>query len=179
MKRTISNIVLTGILLMGCTAQSNAQDSDQMFAPYKAFNGVEFEYTILKPTDYDASKSYPALIAFPPGEMDRTAAEWSVENLWGGRETDGWLIIIPTIPEQSWHTHPSHHAMNAFMDQVKKDYKVDGDKFHLTGYASGVRACVTYAGMSSEYFQSLTVAGGEGWEKWDDREVKKFGKEQV
>ena len=127
------------------------------FIHFKAHNGVEFDYVVLEPQGFDAGTSYATLLAFPPAEMDRHAVEWTIDSLWSPR-SGNWLIVIPTAPERGWMTHPSHHALNAMLDQVKKDYKVEDGKFHMSGYAAeGGRTAVTYANMLREYFLIKTI----------------------
>lgn len=159
------SFALTGIT----TAQTHLE-----FSHYKAYNKVEFDYTILTPENYDKNKAYPALFAFSSGDQDREAIEWAVKHMWGVEKSQDWLIILPTIPEQSWHTHPSHHALEAFLDQIKKDYNVKDKTFHLAGFGEGSRAAITYANMSNAYFSSLTVANPNPWSHWEDRDLKRW-----
>jgi len=157
-------------------AQEHNRDEAADFIHLKAHNGVEFDYVVLEPKGFDSNASYATLLAFPPAEMDRQAVEWSIDSLWSPR-TENWLIVIPTAPRRGWRTHPSHHALNAMLDQVKEHYKVEGGKFHMTGYAAeGSRTAVTYANMSREYFLSLTVASGSGWSRWSDSDLDSWGR---
>ncbi len=174
----------TAFLLIGCSilfsgtvlGQSHDQEAMQPYKmqPYKAPNGVQFEYVVLKPAHYNPKKSYHAVFAFPPNDMDRKAVSWSIENLWHAKEANNLLIIIPTIPKQSWHTHPSHHALEAFMDVMKKNFKVTGDKFHLVGTGTGAQAAITYANMSRKYFHSFTVTNPKPWDRWSDRDLERW-----
>ena len=83
------SIALTGIT----TAQTHLE-----FSHYKAYNKVEFDYTVLTPDNYDKNKAYPALFAFSSGDQDREAIEWAVKHMWGVEKSQDWLIILPTIP---------------------------------------------------------------------------------
>ena len=150
------------------------QSHDLKFSHYKAHNNVSFDYVVLEPANYDKTKAYPALLAFSGDNQDRQAVSWSAKHMWGTDDKRDWLIILPTIPEQSWHTHPSHHALEAFLDDIKKNYKVKGDAFHLTGFGDGSRAAITYANMSNKYFGSLTVTNPTPWNKWEDRHLKRW-----
>ncbi len=143
------------------------------FLSYKAPNKVSFEYVVLKPAHYDHNKAYPALLAFPGGDQDRKAVNWAASNMWGDETHRDWLIIMPTIPKQSWHTHPSHHALEAFLDELKAIYKIEGEGFHLTGFGDGSRAAITYADM----FSSLTVTNPMPWNRWEDRYLKRWSKQ--
>ena len=166
--------LLAIVLIFGVTTACGQSGEDVTFTHFKAPNRVEFDYTVLVPDSFDPGAEYPTIIAFPPGDMNREAVIWSVENIWGATEGREWLIVIPTIPKQSWHTHPSHHALEAFMDRIKDEYKVANNRFHLTGYGEGARAAITYANMSSKYFDSFTVAGPKPWNRWEERDLKRW-----
>ena len=162
--------ILLSCLLTGIT---NAQ-THVKFAHYKAHNNVEFDYTVLIPPDYDKNKAYPALLAFSAGEQDQEAVTWAARHMWEAEQSQDWLIILPTIPEQSWHTHPSHHALESFLDQIKNNYKIKDDTFHLAAFGNGSSAAITYANMSNAYFSSLTLANPDYWKNWEDRDLKRW-----
>jgi len=174
MKKLLSS---TFVLMFMTTVVFGQSSEELTFTHYKAFNGVEFDYTVLLPESYEADNDYQALFVFAQGDMDQDALRWSAENIFGSDEAADWLIILPTIPDRGWHTHPSHHALEAFLDQIKKDYNVEGDIFHLTGYGEGAGAAVTYSGMSRTYWKSSTIAGPSSWNGWPERSLKSSGRE--
>ena len=153
---------------------ASAQSVEVTFTHFRAPNRVEFDYTVLKPASFDPAKSYEAVFAFPSGDMGQDDIRWAADNYWGEAADRDWLIVIPTIPEQSWHTHPSHHALEAMMEKVKEDYKIVDGTFHLTGHGEGSRAAITYANMSRKYFKTFTVSNPTPWDRWDDRDLKNW-----
>ncbi|MBN4056201.1 hypothetical protein JYT20_00595 [Rhodothermus sp. AH-315-K08] len=166
-----ASVLLAGSLVL--TSATSAQEVT--LTEFKARNGVGFEYAILEPAGFDADEPHAVLFAFPPGDMDRAAVQWSVDNLWGDADARGdWVIVIPTIPRDSWHTHPAHHALDEFLDELKARYNTELLGLHLTGYSSGARAAITYASMSSKYWSSLTVAGPSPWNRWDAASIRRW-----
>ncbi len=174
MKKILSSAFVLALM----TTIAFGQASEELtFTHYKAFNGVEFDYTVLLPESYDADKEYRALFVFAQGEMDRDALRWSTENIFSPDQAADWLIVLPTIPDRGWHTHPSHHALEAFLEQIKKDYNVEGDIFHLTGFGEGAGAAITYSGMSRKYWKSSTIAGPSSWNGWRESSLRNSGRE--
>jgi len=165
--------MLALIAFISVTASHGQASSEATFEHYKAFNNIEFDYTILMPASYDADQEYPALFVFSDGEMDRESVSRAAEDMFGSSAAAEWLIILPTIPEDSWHTHPAHHALEAFLEQIKDDYNVEGDTFHLTSFGEGSRAGITYASMSSTFWSSFTFTNPRPWENWQDRDIER------
>lgn len=146
----------------------------QKYETLKAHNGVVVKYQLILPENYKASESYPALVAYPPGSQEETSADWALTKFWGeGAAKKGWIIIVPVAPKNGWMNHPSHHALNDLLDHVKKDYKIDG-KFHMAGFGQGARPAASFAIMSKEYFQSLTVVSAYHFNRWDDGDFRSF-----
>lgn len=161
-------------LLFLLTSAAFGQSHGLEFLSYKAPNKVSFEYVVLTPADYDKNRAYPALLAFSGDDQDRNAVSWTARHMWGPDSQRDWIIVLPTIPKQSWHTHPSHHALEAFLDDIKKQFNVKDDTFHLTGFGNGSRAAITYANMSNTYFSSFTVTNPTPWNRWENRDLKRW-----
>ncbi|MCH7549315.1 MAG: hypothetical protein IH969_07265 [Candidatus Krumholzibacteriota bacterium] len=141
------------------------------YQAFEAPNGIELGYKVLLPSDFDAAKTYPGLILFPPGNGSRTA-DWALSELLGDDDdTRGWIVVYPVGPERGWFTHPSHHALNGLLDMLKTRYHIEGGKFHLAGFEAGARTATTYSQMSREHFQSLTVFSGWHWRSFDNDQL--------
>ena len=141
----------------------------------KAHNGIEIKYNVILPEDYKRSKTYPAMLAYPPGSQQETSADWAISEFWGTRaKTKGWIIIIPVAPSNGWINHPSHHALNDLLKRVKENHNIEGGKFHMVGFEGGARPAATFALMSKQYFQSLTTISSHAWERWDDDDLESF-----
>ncbi len=140
------------------------------YTDFKAHNGVELGYRVITPKGYDKQKTYPAVLLFGPGNGIHSA-DWSIQHLVGPGQSQQWIIVYPIAPDRGWMTHPSHHALNDMLDEIRKTFNIKSNKYHLAGYANGARAASTYAGMSREYFLSLTTLSAWHWERWDDGDL--------
>lgn len=146
----------------------------------KARSGVEFGYKVVLPRDYDASKTYPALVSFAPGGWGAASCDWALENLWdSSTEQSGWIAVHLLAPERGWMTHPSHHALEELLDNIRNEHKIEGNQFHLVGFGNGARPATTYSGMSGKYFQSLTTVSNKAFAGWDDDDLTHFTQKRV
>lgn len=138
-------------------------------------HGIVVDYHIILPENYDPSKSYPAMLAYPPGSQEVSTANWAISTFWGAAaKSKGWIIVVPVAPKNGWINHPSHHALNDLLKTVKEMYKIEGGKFHMVGFESGARPAATFALMSKQYFQSLTTVSGYSWDRWDTKSLESF-----
>lgn len=146
----------------------------------KARNGVEIRYKVVLPKNYDANRTYPALVSFAPGGWGPASCDWSLENLWGDSTAEsGWIAVHLIAPERGWMTHPSHHALEELLDNIRTEHKIDNNQFHLVGFGNGAQPATTYSGMSGKYFQSLTTVTNRAISRWDDDELKRFSQRRV
>jgi len=143
----------------------------QTYETLKARNGVELSYKVVLPRGFNSDATYPALVFFPPGSGSRSA-DWAVTELMGPRDdTGGWIVLYPVGPEEGWFTHPSHHALNDLLNEMKEKYSIEDGKFHLAGFGAGSRVAAMYSQMSREYFLSLTTFSGWHWETYEDEDL--------
>ncbi len=141
----------------------------------KAKNRIEVPYHILLPENYEPSKRYRALLAFPPGNMGSASADWAIETLWArGKGNTDWIIVIPVAPENGWMNHPSHHALNDLMEHVRDHYAIEDNRFRFLGFQSGSRPASSFSVMSRNFVHSLTTVGAMNWEDWNTRSMREF-----
>ena len=135
---------------------------------------VTLQYRVVLPKNYNAKKTYPAMVLMPSGRQQQGAMDWAISNLLGeSAENSDWIVLCPLAPSTSWYTHPAHHALNAVMDHVRDEYKIGG-KYHLVGWGSGGAPANTYSNMSRSYFQSLTILSSYTWSYSDDRNISRI-----
>ena len=144
------------------------------FVLHRAPNGVSVPYFVQEPAGFDPERSYPALLVFTPGGGTRTA-DWAIEEYFGDPAArEGFLTVFVVPPERGWFTHPSHHALEAVLRDVKQRYEIEGRAFHMVGLLTGARAALTYSQMSGNYCASLTVITCSGWDGWDERDFRQW-----
>ena len=144
--------------------------TEQEYIDFKARNNVELAYKVITPGNYNSDKSYPALVIFAPGD-GRRSADWAIEELIGAGDTQEWIVVYAIAPSRGWFTHPSHHALNDMLNEIRDAYDIEDNKYHLAGFAQGARVATTYSQMSKEYFVSLTTFTAWHWSRWDDEDL--------
>lgn len=169
--RSVFLVLLAVVITTGCHAQETATYSYETF---RAPNNIRIQYAVHLPEGYDATKSYPAVVAFPSDKMGRADADKMTAHLWGTPAARGnWIVVVPLVPGEDWRTHPNHHALEDLLDHIKAEHRVQGGAFHLVGYqAMGTTIASTWSGMSRKYWSSFTAVSGAPYQRWDDREVR-------
>jgi hypothetical protein len=129
---------------------------------------VKIPYVVLLPEGYDPQRSYPAAMAFSPGDRGIRATDYTLDALWADASSRaGWIVVCAAEPSNGWINHPSHHALNALLSEVSKRHDVDGDRFHFIGLGQGARPAAIYSGMSRKYVASLTLVDNLPFVDWD------------
>lgn len=147
---------------------------------FRAPNGVSIRYRLELPDDHDPEQAYPALVSFAPGGWGAASNDWALEQIWGeSTRKHGWIAVHLLAPDQGWMTHPSHHALEDLLDMVRARHPIEGGQFHLVGVENGGRPAATYAGMSGEYFQTLTTVGTHAYDRWDDDDLASFRQDNI
>jgi poly(3-hydroxybutyrate) depolymerase len=144
------------VALLPCLAGSIA--SAEVLDKHGTFGGLAVEYKVILPNGFDPSKAYPAVIALPPGGQDMRIVEGSVaRNYRAEAERRGYIVAIPAAPSgQLFFTRPGDRVFPAFLDQILKDYKVQGGRFHIIGNSNGGISAFHIAALYPRYFLSLT-----------------------
>lgn len=145
-----------------------------VYQELKGRNGVIIPYRVLLPEDFNAEQKYSVAVSFAPGTGGPRATDWTIDRLWSEQSTrSDWIIVCAVAPKKGWLNHPSHHALEDLFKKLNKDYNVNGDKFHLVGFATGARPASTYASMSKKYTASLTIASANSFTDWNERDFKR------
>ncbi|GJM44043.1 MAG: hypothetical protein DHS20C21_08850 [Gemmatimonadota bacterium] len=140
----------------------------------RARNRVDVGYRVVLPRNYDASRTYPALVSFGLGS-GVASADWMTANVWGESSAErGWIAVHLVAPKDGWINHPSHHALEELLTNLRNEYSIEGDRFHLVGFLNGSRAATTYGGMSAPFFHSLTTVNSRAFDRWDEDEVSDY-----
>jgi tetratricopeptide (TPR) repeat protein len=147
---------------------------EQEYQLFKAYNGIKVPYKTLLPTNYDASKTYKGMIAFPPGNFGKASADWMIDSLLDFETNTDWVITVVLAPKDGLINHPAHHALNDLMKNLRKNYSITENKFHFFGYQNGATPATTYSQMSNSYVTGITTVGNYSWEEWKDSSLSKF-----
>jgi len=121
------------------------------------FNGVQLYYKVILPPDYDPSKEYPAIIAFPGGAQTMPMVDGVIARNWK-LEADkrGYIVAVLSAPAAGLFYQGGGRAFPAFLDQLLKDYKIRMGKFHIAGISNGGISSFHIAASHPQYFLSVT-----------------------
>lgn len=138
---------------------------------------VEIPFVTLAPEDERDDVERPVVVVFPPGGMGPRSTDAHVAAVWAdARARDDVVVVCVASPEDGWINHPSHHALESLLGELRKRHRVEGGTFHFVGVREGGRAAATYADMSGRHVQSLTLVDSVAIAHWADRDVASVGR---
>lgn len=120
-------------------------------------NGMRVEYKVIRPRNFDPAKTYPAVLAFPPGDQSMDMVMVGVDyNYRAEAERRGYIVIEPAAPGGLSFVRGGDRIFPAFIEKLLADYKVQGNKFNAIGQSNGGRAVFKIAADYPQYFLSVT-----------------------
>jgi predicted peptidase len=118
---------------------------------------TDVHYKLILPKDYDASKAYPAVLAFPPGSQTMDMVLTTVERNWRpGAEKRGYIVVVPAAPRGQLFFEEGARVFPGFIEQILKDYKIQEGKFHVAGMSNGGLSAFHIAASYPQYFWTVT-----------------------
>jgi len=119
--------------------------------------GVPVEYEVVLPNGYDASRSYPAVLAFGPGpqtvDIDRRIIDTTFRDQ---AEKRGYIVIMPAAPDGQLFYQGGERIIPAFLRQMLADYRIKGGKFRAAGLSNGGISAFEVASLYPQFFVSIT-----------------------
>src|SRR5689334_1533726 len=101
-----AGILLAGQALFAATTLRSAE-----------FDGVTLYYKVIVPKDYDASKEYPAVIAFPGGEQTMPMVDGMIaRNLSLQAEKRGYIVVVCAATASGRFYEGGAKVFPAFLD---------------------------------------------------------------
>lgn len=124
-------------------------------------DGSTLRYALVLPNDFDANKTYPALLAMPPGSQTQRMVESGLLRFWGKQAAKrGWIVVSPVAPEGVLFFRGSEVHIPELLDHIQSTYKIEHNKFHIAGASNGGRSAFRVAGLYPDRFLSITVLPG-------------------
>jgi predicted peptidase len=122
---------------------------------------MSLHYKIVLPNNYDPAKTYPAVLAFPPGSqtMDMVLTTL-VQNWLPEADHRGYIVVIPAAPNGRPFVGDGAKVFPEFIEQLLHEYKIRDNKFHVAGMSNGGRSAFHIAAMYPQYFWSITGLPG-------------------
>jgi len=119
--------------------------------------GMTLHYKIALPKDYDPAKTYPAVLAFPPGSQDMNMVlSTLVQNWLPEQDKRGYIVVIPAAPNGRPFAGDGAKVFPEFIEQLLHEYRIRDNKFHVAGMSNGGRSAFHIAALYPQYFESLT-----------------------
>jgi poly(3-hydroxybutyrate) depolymerase len=153
MLRTTRRLYLAaGLASIACRfASAEVQDKVKNIA------GVSVHYKLILPDGYDASKAYPAVLAFPGGPQTMSIVEGTVRRNWRDQaEHRGYIVVVPAAPDGELFFEEGARVFPEFIVKLLADFKIDGGKFHIAGMSNGGLSAFHIAATYPQYFLSVT-----------------------
>lgn len=119
--------------------------------------GVTLHYKVVLPKDYDAAKTYPAVLAFPPGSQGADMVMTTLMRNWlPEADRRGYLVFIPAAPNGHLFFEEGARVFPEFLDKMLAEYKIRDNKFHIAGMSNGGISAFYIAASYPQYFWSVT-----------------------
>src|SRR5579864_9402809 len=119
--------------------------------------GVTVQYKVVLPNGFDPSKTYPAVLAFPPGGQDMEMVDATLGgNYRAEAERRGYIVVEPAAPNGVLFFEGSEKIFPAFLIRLLADYKIASGKFNVAGNSNGGLSAFLIASKYPDYFLSVT-----------------------
>jgi predicted peptidase len=149
-------------------------------APERAVlaDGSAIDYLVALPTGYDATRSYPMILAFPGGRQTADDAARLLDRFFAfAGPNRGVITVVPIAPGVSRKFYfdfgeRTIDKVPEFVALVRQRYAAAGDRIHLAGHSNGAVSAFRAAIRFPELFASMTALAGcpvesEDWDRLD------------
>jgi pimeloyl-ACP methyl ester carboxylesterase len=120
----------------------------------------DLTYAVVLPENYDTEKFYPAVLALPPGDQGRQMVESSLQSYWGFGKPRGYIVVNPVAPDGVSFLDGSEEKIPVLLDEVARQYKIEGGRFHIGGISNGGISAFRIAENHPKRFCSLAALPG-------------------
>jgi poly(3-hydroxybutyrate) depolymerase len=143
----------TGLAILGIASSLHAKTYDKSID----LAGVTLHYKLVLPKDFDAAKTYPAVLAFPPGGQGADMVMVTLVRNWAPEaERRGYIVFIPAAPDGRLFVEEGARVFPEFLDKMMVEYKIRDNKFHVAGMSNGGLSAFHIASSYPQYFWSVT-----------------------
>jgi poly(3-hydroxybutyrate) depolymerase len=124
-------------------------------------DGVTVDYEVVLPNGYDASRAYPAILAFGPGPQTAELDQRIIAATFGNQaEKRGYIVVMPAAPEGQLFFQGGERIIPQFLRQILASYRIRGGKFRAAGLSNGGISAFEVASLYPQYFISITAFPG-------------------
>lgn len=152
--------LLAGVLLAAAGAGAQSAPGHE-YRELELEGGVKLRYAIVAPAEIDPQRSYPVLLALPPGNQDERMVEADLAQYWEEEAlARGWVVVSPVEPAGQTLFHDTQEVIGALMDHIAAQISVEGGRFHVAGASNGGRLAFRVATLLPERVASVVVLPG-------------------
>jgi poly(3-hydroxybutyrate) depolymerase len=158
--RMLSGVaVVSSIVFGGVPARAGVLEQTKKVA------GVTVHYKVVLPDGYDATKTYPGIIALGGGPQTMNTVDGILtRNFRAEAERRGYIVVAPAAPDGELFFEGGARIFPEFLKMILADYKIKDGKFHIAGPSNGGIAAFHVAAANPQYFLSVTAFPGYMWE---------------
>jgi len=151
--------VASGILSGGVPAEASVLEQTKKVA------GFTVHYKVVLPDGYDATKTYPGIIALGGGPQTMNTVDGILtRNFRAEAEKRGYIVVAPAAPDGELFFENGARIFPEFLKMIMADYNIQDGKFHIAGPSNGGIASFHIAAANPQYFLSVTAFPGYMWE---------------
>jgi pimeloyl-ACP methyl ester carboxylesterase len=127
-------------------------------------DGDVLQYALWLPDDFDGDRSYPVLMALPPGPQTLGMVQAGL-GTWQTGPARGWVVVSPVAPGGRLFFQGSEVHIPALLDAVADEVEIEG--VHLGGISNGGRSAFRIARLDPDRYTSLVALPGYPPERAD------------
>jgi predicted peptidase len=119
-------------------------------------------YGISLPGGYDAADPRPLVLALHPGgaRVAYYGSRFLQEVVLPGLGELRAVVVAPDCPARSWTDPMADRAVMALLEQVRREYAIDGRRILVTGFSMGGRGTWFMASRHPDLFTGAIVMAG-------------------
>ena len=146
------------IIFLTVTFALSPQAGAETLGKAGRFGGITIRYKVILPHGYDPVRAYPAILAFAGGRQTLDSVNNMLDRNWRTEaERRGYIVVSPVAPANNmFFERGADGIFPEFVDQILRDYKIEGGKLHIAGASNGGLSAFHIAAMYPQYFRSVT-----------------------
>ena len=158
--RMLSGVAVVSSIMFGVVpVKADVQEQT------KKVSGYTVHYKVVLPDGYDATKTYPGIIALGGGPQTMNTVDGILNrNFRAEAEKRGYIVVAPAAPDGDLFFEDGARIFPEFLKMIMADYKIQDGKFHIAGPSNGGIASFHLAAANPQYFLSVTAFPGFMWE---------------
>jgi len=157
--------MLSGVAVVSSIMFGGMPASAAVMEQTKKVAGFTVRYKVVLPDNYDATKTYPAVIALGGGPQTMNTVDGILtRNFRAEAEKRGYIVVAPAAPDGELFFENGARIFPEFLQMIMADYKIQDRKFHIAGPSNGGIASFHIAAANPQYFLSVTAFPGYMWE---------------